>query len=1101
MDSTMKKIYFSTLILLLFCTGLVKAQNVDYNAYIYQFTSWETSCNQEGGIEEYTRKGWVEYEGGDITYSGCNECNNNGNCTSTGTWASNPKNNQTSIPRVRVQIDAWEDDTGDRCEFETSTLTGDDCRTATTSGWYNFPTPVEYQLTTANGEAGDANHKAYMAFNLIYSTTSLEEAVDNSTYTYSTGGDRSFWGSLGSWASNGGDCATSGTIGDNQTSSFFTTVSCIDQVSFQWSVSSESSYDFLRFYIDGVQQNSISGTVSWAFKTYALDPNIDHTLEWRYTKDVNTSAGDDRGFVDEITYNSYAIPTAGTNWGANTWNVAAYNGRDLDLAGVTYRGYYIENNLNINTQNHWTSGGTPSDAPSYDGCSVGTDNHTTVHRRQGFPCGDYRIDIAGHDDEIRIYVNGGQVFEHIGCCDSHSGVWSGLLNSSSTVEIRTAEGTGDSNTSVNFIDISPESNGGTITNNQTICSGTSPATLSSTGSAVGVGTITYQWQSSPNNSYWSNISAATGSGYNPPSLSQVMYYRRRATDQCSSLSYSNTLTIGIYAALNAGSISTNQVICSGTAPATLISTADASAGNGFSYQWQSSPNNSTWSDIVGASSNIYAAPVLTQNMYYRRRAISNCSETLYTNTVTITVQTLSTAPTPTPIVGKLCPNTNVALSASGGIAGTGSDIYWYSDAAGLNFIGNGSPIIVSTQTTTYYVRREGTCNTTSLIPLTVNVRDFVYTSVGATVSTGYCTDNSFWHHFYDASDQIICSLNGDLSGATSNPVITVTNNGSFYQTTIGAVGPCTSGMNPGEEYFELPRSWNVDFVGTLNPPYSVRYYFPATEKTVLETAAANFIAANPACAYTYKYSNPNGFYWFKNTGATYVPPLFDGPLHLTGSGGSANGMNYAEIIGITSFSGGSGAIGLVPNIVLPVELSNFSGKNQGLVNMIYWTTESELNNDYFELERMNNLSNGFKSITQVDGASTTNDTKNYVYVDESPATGVNYYRLKQVDFDGTDSYSKTIALEAMGDNNSHVFYPNPTKSIVTYQFVESKGQQLQIVMLNTFGQQVREMTYQATTGVNNVEIDLSDLPAGNYMVQVYREGVQEVTTEKITKLN
>ena len=148
----MEKKYFSVLIFLLFFTGLVKAQYLNYNAYISQFASIGNVCNFEIGGMEYTRKGWIEYEGTNVsTYSGCNECDSINNCVQSVVLAEIGYNFQSFAPRVRARIDAWEDDTGDRCEFETSTLTGDDCRTATTSGWYNFPTPVEYQLTTANG--------------------------------------------------------------------------------------------------------------------------------------------------------------------------------------------------------------------------------------------------------------------------------------------------------------------------------------------------------------------------------------------------------------------------------------------------------------------------------------------------------------------------------------------------------------------------------------------------------------------------------------------------------------------------------------------------------------------------------------------------------------------------------------------------------------------------------------------------------------------------------------------------------------------------------------------------------------------------------------
>ncbi|MEM6770292.1 MAG: hypothetical protein AAF597_06910, partial [Bacteroidota bacterium] len=98
--------------------------------------------------------------------------------------------------------------------------------------------------------------------------------------------------------------------------------------------------------------------------------------------------------------------------------------------------------------------------------------------------------------------------------------------------------------------------------------------------------------------------------------------------------------------------------------------------------------------------------------------------------------------------------------------------------------------------------------------------------------------------------------------------------------------------------------------------YSVRYYFPPTERTALETDANAHITNNPSCYYAYKFPVPNGFYWFKNTGSAYVPPQYDGPVRPTSSSGDVSGINYVELSGITSFSGGSGAITLVPQEVV-----------------------------------------------------------------------------------------------------------------------------------------------------------------------------------------
>jgi hypothetical protein len=98
-------------------------------------------------------------------------------------------------------------------------------------------------------------------------------------------------------------CAKSGTITHNQTSELSVTLDVLDngQISFYRKVSSETNYDWLRFYIDGVQIERWSGTKAWAQVTYTVTAGV-HTFKWAYTKDGNTSTGSDCGWIDLIDF-------------------------------------------------------------------------------------------------------------------------------------------------------------------------------------------------------------------------------------------------------------------------------------------------------------------------------------------------------------------------------------------------------------------------------------------------------------------------------------------------------------------------------------------------------------------------------------------------------------------------------------------------------------------------------------------------------------------------------------------------------------------------------------------------------------------------------
>ncbi|MBX7050135.1 MAG: VCBS repeat-containing protein, partial [Chitinophagales bacterium] len=112
-------------------------------------------------------------------------------------------------------------------------------------------------------------------------------------------------------------------------------------------------------------------------------------------------------------------------------------------------------------------------------------------------------------------------------------------------------------------------------------------------------------------------------------------------------------------------------------------------------------------------------------------------------------------------------------------------------------------------------------------------------------------------------------------------------------------------------------------------------------------------------------------------------------------------------------------------LLLPIELTDFTGSQQGHAVKLEWTTASELNNDKFIIERSSN-GDDFDAIGIVSGAGTTEIVHNYQFFDQAPAGGINYYRLKQVDLDGAFTYSQMIVVEVSGEASYLKIYPNPS---------------------------------------------------------------------------
>ncbi len=125
-------------------------------------------------------------------------------------------------------------------------------------------------------------------------------------------------------------------------------------------------------------------------------------------------------------------------------------------------------------------------------------------------------------------------------------------------------------------------------------------------------------------------------------------------------------------------------------------------------------------------------------------------------------------------------------------------------------------------------------------------------------------------------------------------------------------------------------------------------------------------------------------------------------------------------------------------IILPVELLSFTAERNVNTALLNWETASEENNDYFNIERLNAIGE-FENIGRVDGNGSTSMHSYYTFTDEAPLTGVNYYRLKQVDFNGNFSYSEihSVTFEEASNFSANALYTNLQLS---YTLSETEGE-------------------------------------------------------------
>lgn len=246
-------------------------------------------------------------------------------------------------------------------------------------------------------------------------------------------------------------------------------------------------------------------------------------------------------------------------------------------------------------------------------------------------------------------------------------------------------------------------------------------------------------------------------------------------------------------------------------------------------------------------------------------------------------------------------------------------------------------------------------------------------------------------------------------------------------------------------------------------------------------------------------SNPSGFFGYNNVVymSAYTPA--DG-FELWASDGSTTSLIYSFRPGASCgcpadftffnskifFTADNGTTGremwsMDPLVeVLPVEFGFFEANPlaDGTVKLD-WSTEVELNNDYFELERSAD-GRVFVPFLQVDGKGTTQERSLYTGKDDSPFQGRNYYRIKQVDLNGAVDYSH-IAIVNIDAKGTFAIVPNPVTDIATVSIPRFEGQ-TDIRILDIQGKEV----YRALlpSGITHWELQSEGYTAGVYFIEI-----------------
>jgi hypothetical protein len=181
---------------------------------------------------------------------------------------------------------------------------------------------------------------------------------------------------------------------------------------------------------------------------------------------------------------------------------------------------------------------------------------------------------------------------------------------------------------------------------------------------------------------------------------------------------------------------------------------------------------------------------------------------------------------------------------------------------------------------------------------------------------------------------------------------------------------------------------------------------------------------------------------------------------------------------------------------LPIELLSFTAEDKDSYVQIHWVTTSEINNNYFNVERS---SGGIKftSTNKVNGAGNSTSVLSYSAVDNNPLEGWSYYRLKQTDYDGEISYSKIVAVEynPIKDFKLEV-YPNPfSQKTVFYSNEKLKNSKL--IVYNSHGKIVKQLK---NISGHTFTLYRNNLLSGLYFINLIQDG-NIISTDKLVVID
>lgn len=347
---------------------------------------------------------------------------------------------------------------------------------------------------------------------------------------------------------------------------------------------------------------------------------------------------------------------------------------------------------------------------------------------------------------------------------------------------------------------------------------------------------------------------------------------------------------------------------------------------------------------------------------------------------------------------------------------------------------------------------------------TINLNDFDGADIGVSLGDGATLENNGTVAFsnFTSSGRLINGLSPFNNNSGGNVQGAGTIRDDAY---VDMGGKLTPGESPGIMTFDGDESFSN---ATIEMEIEDNDGVPGTDYDQISMAAFTAtLGGTSTLNVTFNYT--------PSVGHNYTI------LDATTITGTFNTINVTPAHTV-SFNNSTGV--LTVDAIFPVELVSFEARQQGKSALLNWQTAAEVNNHGFEIEWSPN-SHIWENIGFVKGAGNSYDLNQYQFVHENLSEGTNYYRLKQIDYDGGFEFSEVKSVEFLPKNVHLTIFPNPIKNgQLKIQVPDKEAEVIDLQLFDSAGRLIQKrQSFDKET-----VLDIQDLVSGIYLLYVQLNG-------------